>query len=87
MSSIRRVKDSRGRVWTLAKVTWAEADAADDLYWKSLSGNERVVAVYSALESCLKTRGINAVPRFRRVHRIVKCPWSAASDRRRSRIR
>jgi hypothetical protein len=37
---------------------------------------ERVLAVYDALESSLKAKGIHGVPRFRRVHRRVKCPWS-----------
>ena len=71
MPSVRRIKDSRGRVWTLTQVDWTDAEASDDRFWQEqMTAEERVVAVYGALESSLKARGINAVPRFRRVHRL-----------------
>ncbi len=54
----RRVRDGRGRVWTVSKVPWEEAEEEDFRFWYAgLTPEERVNAVAEALESCLKTRG------------------------------
>lgn len=72
----KEITDSRGRVWTATRVTWDEAEAEDDRFWaEELTPAQRVQAVGDALLSCLKTRGIDAVPRLRRVHRRIPCPW------------
>ena len=61
----------------MAKVEWKEAEEADFRFWyERLTPEERVEVVGSALESCLKTRGDNGVPRLRRVHRRIKAPWA-----------
>ncbi len=63
----------RGKTWTIRKVSLAEAEAEDFRFWyEELSPAERVEAVHEALLQCLKTRGINAVPRLRRVCRRIK---------------
>ena len=88
MSKRREIVDSRGRVWAIAKVTWEEAEEEDFRFWyEGLSPEQRVQAVGEALESCLKTRGIDAIPRLRRIHRRIKCPWGPASRERRPRSR
>ena len=88
MSERRRIIDSRGRVWTIVRVAWKEAEKEDFRFWyEGLTPEERVEAVAEALAACLKTRGRNAVPRLRRVHRRIECPWSPVSDNRRLRGR
>ena len=75
MAEHKQVIDGRGRVWTVSKVQWHEAEEEDFRFWYDrLSPEERVEAVADALESCLKTRGLDAVPRLRRVHRRIECP-------------
>jgi len=77
MPERRTVLDGRGRVWSVSKVSWEEAEAEDFRFWyEELTPAQRVEAVAEALESSLKTRGVNGVPRLRRVHRRIKCPWS-----------
>ncbi|HXG22686.1 MAG TPA: hypothetical protein VNN62_26890 [Methylomirabilota bacterium] len=67
MAEHKRVVDGRERVWTVSRVTWQEAEEADFRFWYDrLSPEERVDAVADALASCLKTRGLDAVPRLRR---------------------
>ncbi len=88
MSERRQVRDGRGRIWTVAKVPWDEAEAEDFRFWyESLTPEQRVAAVGDALAGCLKARGVNAVPRLRRVHRRIECPWSPLSHHRRPRRR
>ena len=78
MSESVRIADRHGKTWTVAKVRRDEAEAEDFRFWyEGLTPEERVEAVSEALKSCLKTRGLDAVPRLRRVHRRVKCPWAA----------
>src|SRR5215813_12859577 len=86
MAEHRQIVDGRGRVWTVSRVKWQEAEEEDFRFWYDrLSPEERVDAVSDALESCLKTRGLDAIPRLRRVHRRIECPWRAVSGDRRSR--
>lgn len=60
----------------------SQADEGDFLFWSDgLTPKQRVEAVGQALESCLKTRGGDGVPRLRRVHRRVECPWRPVSRR------
>ena len=88
MPQRRRVVDAQGRTWTVSKVAWKDAEAEDFRFWyDGLTPEERVDAVGQALEGCLKTRGRNAVPRLRRVHRRVKRPWGAVPADRRARRR
>ena len=88
MSKSKQLLDRHGRIWTLKKVLWKDAEAEDARFWyEELTPEQRVEAVYDALESCLKARGIDAVPRLRRVHRRVKRAWREISDRRGSRRR
>lgn len=64
-----------GRTWTILKVSWQEAEEEDSRFWyDQLTPEERVEAVASALESCLKARSLDVVPRLRRVHRRIQCP-------------
>ena len=78
MSERVHITDRHGKIWTVAKVRKDQAEAEDFRFWyEGLTPEQRVEAVAEALEGCLKTRGIDAVPRLRRVHRRVKCPWAA----------
>jgi hypothetical protein len=73
MTSSRKIVDRRGRTWTLSKVRREDAEDEDIRFWyEELTPEQRVEAVYDALEQCLKMKGIDAVPRLRRVHRIIK---------------
>src|SRR5437870_7634787 len=84
----RKIIDKRGRTWTASKVRWQDAEAEDFRFWyEELTPEERVDAVYDALESSLKAKGIDEVPRLRRVHRRIKRTGSAISDRRSTRRR
>ena len=60
-----------GRTWTIARVSRAEAEEHDFEFWQQMTPEERVAAVADCLLSCLKTRGIDEIPRLRRVHRRV----------------
>ncbi|GMU91107.1 MAG: hypothetical protein AMXMBFR4_01650 [Candidatus Hydrogenedentota bacterium] len=61
-----------GRTWTVQQITWDEAEEEDFQFWYNMSPADRVKATDEALELCLGIRGLNGVPRLRRVHRIVK---------------
>ena len=88
MAERRQVTDARGRVWIVSRVRWTEAEAEDFRFWyEELTPEQRVEAVAEALESCLKTRGLDGIPRLRRVHRRIQCPWMKGSGGRRSRKR
>src|SRR5579884_584434 len=88
MGERARVVRRGGRLWTVRRVPRAEAVEADFRFWyEGLTAEERVEAVEAALESCLKTRGADGVPRLRRVHRRVECPWRPLPRRRRARRR
>ena len=79
-------RHGRNRNWTVAKVRRDEAEEEDFRFWyEGLTPEERVEAVAEALEGCLKTRGLDAIPRLRRVHRRIKRPWGAVSGGRRPR--
>ena len=68
--------ERNGKRWTIKKVHRRDAERADFEFWyDGLTPGQRVAAVGEALESCLKTRGLDGVPRLRRVHRRVQCPW------------
>src|SRR5687768_12187941 len=80
METKRVLRD--GRVWTISRVRVEDAEEADFRFWyENLTPGERVNAVADATLSCLKTRGINELPRFRRVHRRIKCPWGSLRHR------
>src|SRR3990172_907131 len=88
MAERERVIDGRGRTWTVSKVRWDEAAEEDFQFWyEGLTPEERVEAVADALEGCLKARGLDAVPRLRRVHRRLERPWGEVSGGRRPRGR
>ncbi len=88
MAERRQVIDDRGRTWTVAKVGWQEAEEEDFRFWyEGLTPEERVEAVGDALEGCLKTRGLDAIPRLRRVHRRIKRPRGEVPGSRRTRGR
>lgn len=75
-----RIIDRRGRTWTISKIPSEKAEEADFQFWyDGLTPEERVEAVADALEGCLKTRGLDAVPRLRRVHRRMERPWGEVS--------
>lgn len=51
MDKCRQIVDSRGRTWTVAKVSWKEAEEQDFRFWyEGLAPEERVEAVAEALE-------------------------------------
>ena len=65
--------DRYGRVWTPTVVSEDEAEEADFRFWYyGLSPEERVLAVEECLLSALKTKGIDEIPRLRRVHRALE---------------
>lgn len=73
MAEHKHIVDSYGRRWKISKVRWEEAEEEDFRFWyEELTPEQRVDAVADALLSCLKTRGINALPRLRRVHRRIR---------------
>ena len=73
MISRKKVVDRRGRTWTLSKVRLEDAEDEDFRFWyEELTPEQRLEAVYDALEMCLKLKGVDAVPRLRRVHRLLK---------------
>ena len=65
-------RDSQGRTWSVVVVPAAQADDADAEFWRTLTPEQRVVAVHGCLESALKAQGKTRVPRLRRVARVVK---------------
>ena len=67
--------DRHGRTWIGAIVHKSEAAAEDFRFWfDGMTPEERVVAVGDCLLSALKAQGIDAVPRLRRVSRVVERP-------------
>src|SRR5436190_21369647 len=73
MTASKEIVYRNGRAWTLSKVRTEDAEAEDFRFWyEELTPEQRVDAVYDALESCLKAKGIDAVPRLRRVYRRIK---------------
>jgi hypothetical protein len=75
MKPARRVqahKDARGRTWSVSVVHRADADSADAEFWRTLTPEQRVVAVHGCLESALQARGRSRVPRLRRVARVIQ---------------
>jgi hypothetical protein len=88
MTRRKRVRDPLGRIWTVVKVRRKDAEEEDFRFWHDgLTPEQRVEAVADALESCLKTRGVHAIPRLRRVHRRIQCPWRAVPRDRGARRR
>jgi len=65
-------QDSRGRTWSVVVVPAAQADTEDAAFWRTLTPEQRVVAVHGCLESALKAQGKTRVPRLRRTARVVK---------------
>ena len=50
MAEHKQVLDRRGRVWTVSRVQWREAEAEDFRFWyDKLSPEQRVEAVAGAL--------------------------------------
>ena len=73
MASSNKTIQRRGRTWTLSKVRFRDAEDEDFRFWyENLLPEQRVEAVYDALEMSLKMKGVDAVPRLRRVHRLFK---------------
>ena len=67
--------DRHGRVWTATVVSHDEAEEEDFRFWyEELSPDERVAAVADCLLSSLKAKGLNEIPRLRRVSRVVERP-------------
>jgi hypothetical protein len=67
-----RVRDRRGRLWTLSRVPKAEAEDEDFRFWyEELTPEQRVDLVDECLESSLKAQG-RGKPRLRRVHRRIQ---------------
>jgi hypothetical protein len=69
-----RVRDRRGREWTISIVPRERADEEDERFWAQLTGNERVELMSECLLDALKTRGRRELPRFRRIYRVVERP-------------
>ena len=73
MGTLRKVLKRNGLAWTLSKIRLKDAEEEDFRFWyEGLTPEQRVDAVYDALEMCLKMKGVDAVPRLRRVHRLLK---------------
>ena len=65
--------DRHGRVWVARVVSDHEAEEEDFRFWyEDLTPEERVLAVEECLLSALKARGVNEIPRLRRVCRVVE---------------
>lgn len=65
--------DRHGRVWEARVLSEDEAEEEDFRFWyEEMTPEERVRAVEECLLSSLRAKGINEIPRLRRVCRIVK---------------
>lgn len=54
----------------------SEAAEEDFRFWyEDLTPEQRVEAVEECLLSALKARGVDEIPRLRRVSRVVQRPW------------
>ena len=81
----RRQIERNGKIWSVVKVSRGESEQEDFRFWyDGLTAEERVDSVAGALESCLKARGDDGVPRLRRVHRRIRRPWGPAPDHQRT---
>lgn len=68
--------DRHGREWSAKVVRRSEADEEDFRFWyEELTPEQRVEAVEECLLSALRARGIDEIPRLRRVSRVVQRPW------------
>jgi hypothetical protein len=68
-----------GRSWTIARLSRKEAAERDLEFWQQMTPEERVAAVADCLLSCLKTRGIDEIPRLQRARRRILRTRSGAS--------
>jgi len=67
--------DRHGRTWTARVVSQDEAEEEDFRFWyEELTPEERVRAVEDCTLSALKARGINEIPRLRKVCRVIRAP-------------
>lgn len=65
--------DRHGRTWVARIVSQDEAEEEDFRFWyEELTPEERVRAVEDCLLTSLKARGVNEIPRLRRVCRVVE---------------
>ena len=65
--------DRWGRTWEARIVPHEEAEEEDFRFWyEGLTPEQRVVAVEECLLSSLKARGIDEIPRLRRVCRVAE---------------
>ena len=65
--------DRHGRVWEARVLSQDEAEEEDFRFWyEEMTPEERVQAVEECLLSSLQAKGINEIPRLRRVYRVVK---------------
>ena len=73
METRGQATDRHGRTWVARIVSQDEAKEEDFRFWyEDLTPEERVRAVEDCLLSSLKARGVNEIPRLRRVCRVVK---------------
>lgn len=65
--------DRHGRVWEARVLGEHEAEEEDFRFWyEEMTPEDRVRAVEACLLSSLKAKGVNEIPRLRRVCRVVK---------------
>jgi hypothetical protein len=65
--------DRHGRVWEARVLSQGEAEEEDFRFWyEEMTPEERVRAVEECLLSSLRAKGINEIPRLRRIYRVVK---------------
>ena len=65
--------DMHGRVWEARVLIQDEAEEEDFRFWyEEITPEERVRAVEECLLSSLRAKGINEIPRLRRVCRVIK---------------
>ena len=65
--------DKYGQVWEARVVSHDEAEEEDFRVWyEEMTPEERVRAVEECLLSSLKAKGVNEVPRLRKVGRILE---------------
>ncbi len=65
--------DKYGRVWEARVLSQDEAEEEDFRFWyEEMTPEERVRAVEECLLSSLKAKGVNEIPRLKRVGRILE---------------
>jgi hypothetical protein len=75
--------DRHGRVWAATVLDQSEAEAEDLRFWREeLTPEQRVAAVEECLASALAARGIDELPRLRRVSRVVERPRRSPTSAR-----